>query len=180
MYNKLPTSRTRHSLLTIQYLQKCLLLLVALFFLTLQLQAQFQMEYLTRGVHAVPAGNGKVFVSWRLLGTEDQSLSFNLYKTANGKTTKLNKTPLQTATGYTDEAVDTNAVNVYTVKAIINKKEEKNGTSYTLPAIAKPYVSIALKTPTGYAANDASVGDVDGDGVYEIFIHMTGKQLREA
>ena len=63
------------------------------------------MEYLTRGVYAVPAGNGKVFVSWRLLGTEDQSLSFNLYRTTNGKTIKLNKAPIDKVTSFTDAAI---------------------------------------------------------------------------
>jgi len=89
-----------------------------------QAHAQYQMEYLARGVYAVNSGNGKVFVSWRLLGTENNDLSFNLYRTAKGKTKKLNQSPLQTATGFTDESVDTSTVNVYTVKAIINKKEE--------------------------------------------------------
>ncbi len=150
-------------------------LTAVLVLLSLSVFAQYQMEFLTRGLHAVPAGSGKVFVSWRLLGTEDNSLAFNLYKTVNGKTSKLNKTPLFKATGFTDEVVDTNAVNVYTVKAIINKKEETKGESFTLTANARPYTSIPLKTPVGYSANDASVGDVDGDGVYEIFIHLTGR-----
>lgn len=151
-------------------------LLVLIAFMSLfTSQAQYRMEFLTRGVHAVPAGNGNVFVSWRLLGTEDNSLAFNLYKTVNGKTSKLNKTPLLKATGFMDAAVDTNAVNIYTVKAIINKKEEVKGESFTLAVHAKPYLSIPLRTPQGYSANDASVGDVDGDGVYEVFVHVTGK-----
>lgn len=156
-------------------MKKIVSTLFAISLFVLSTQAQYQMEFLTRGLHAVPVGNGKVFVSWRLLGTEDNSLAFNLYKTVNGKSSKLNKAPLLKATGFTDEAVDTNAVNVYTVKAIINKKEEIKGESFTLTANAKPYTSIPLKTPTGYSANDASVGDVDGDGVYEIFIHMAGR-----
>lgn len=143
--------------------------------LSLHLFAQYQMEFLTRGVHAVSAGSGKVFVSWRLLGVEDNSLAFNLYRTTNGKTLKLNADPLVKSTNYTDDKADTTAVNIYTVKAIINEKEETKGESFTLAANAKPYVSIPLKTPTGYSANDASVGDVDGDGVYEVFIHLTGR-----
>ena len=139
------------------------------------IHAQYNMEYLTRGVYAVNAGNGKVFVSWRLLGTENYSLSFNLYKTINGKAFRLNKKPITTGTSFTDETADTGKTNIYTVKAIINNKEEKTGSSFTLPANAKNYLSIPLKTPAGYSANDASVGDMDGDGVYEIVIHLTGR-----
>ncbi|MFT3844909.1 MAG: rhamnogalacturonan lyase [Lacibacter sp.] len=151
------------------------LVFIAALFAFAQSQAQYQVEYLTRGLYAVNNGSGKIFVSWRLLGTEDQNLAFNLYRTANGKTQKLNGKPLVTATGFTDESADTNLVNTYTVKAIINHKEEKQGASFVLQANAKPYLSIPLQTPAGYSANDASVGDMDGDGVYEIVIHMTGK-----
>ena len=91
------------------------------------LYAQYKMEYLTRGVHAVHNGKGQVFISWRLLGTEDNNLTFNLYRTTNKKTIQLNKQPIITATNFTDEAADTNQTNIYTVKAIINNKEEKAG-----------------------------------------------------
>ena len=150
-------------------------LFASILFFTTCLQAQYRMEYLTRGVHAVPDGKGKIFVSWRLLGTENNDLAFNLYRTTNKKTTLLNKQPIIKATNFTDESADTNQANTYTVKAIINNKEEKTGVSYTLPANAKPYISIPLRTPTGYSANDASVGDMDGDGVYEVVIHLTGR-----
>lgn len=148
-----------------------LLLLISLF----DVYGQYKMEYLTRGVYAVPDGKGNVFVSWRLLGTEDSNLPFNLYRTINKKTVRLNKEPITLSTNYTDESADTNQVTIYTVKAINNNKEEKTGSSYTLMANPKPYLAIPLRTPTGYSANDASVGDMDGDGIYEIVIHLTGK-----
>ena len=156
-------------------MRTALIAIVFILFFTTSLQAQYRMEYLTRGVHAVPDGKGKIFVSWRLLGTEDNGLAFNLYRTANKKTTLLNKQPIIKATNFTDASADTNQANTYTVKAIINNKEEKTGVSYTLPANAKPYISIPLRTPAGYSANDASVGDMDGDGVYEVVIHLTGR-----
>ena len=144
-------------------------------FITGNIYGQYKMEYLTRGVYAVNGGNGKIFVSWRLLGTEDTTLGFNLYRTANKKTIQLNKKPILTSTNFTDESADTNQVNTYTVKAIINSKEEKIGSSFILAANAKPYLSIPLRTPAGYSANDASVGDMDGDGQYEVVIHLTGR-----
>ena len=137
--------------------------------------AQYQMEFLTRGVYAVPAENGKVFISWRLLGNEPQDITFNVYKSYKGKQVKLNAKPIQAVTSFTDSLAETIDENSYTVKAIINKKEEKTGSSFVLAANPLPYLSIPLKTIPGYIANDASVGDVDGDGVYEIFLHLAGK-----
>ncbi|HEX7902408.1 MAG TPA: rhamnogalacturonan lyase [Chitinophagaceae bacterium] len=146
----------------------CLLLLAILS------HAQYNMEYLTRGIYALNAGNGKIFVSWRLLGTEDNDLAFTIYRTTDGKTTRLNKTPLIKGTNFTDETADTLKTNVYTVKAILNGKEQKEE-SFTLKPHSQPWLTIPLKTPPGYNAGDASVGDVDGDGEYEIILHMNGR-----
>ncbi len=137
--------------------------------------AQRQMEFLNRGVYAVNAGNGKVFVSWRLLGTEADDLTFNVYRTTGTKTVKLNKQPLGKETGFTDETADSNKINTYTVKALEKGKEQKADKGFTIKPNSKPYLSIALQTPAGYAPNDASVGDVDGDGEYEIILHQTGR-----
>ena len=137
--------------------------------------AQYQMEFLNRGVYAINQGNGKIFVSWRLLGTEKNSLAFNLYKTVDGKTAKLNKDPLLQASCFVDEHADTTKANSYFVKAIINNKEQLADKSFTVQPNAKPYLAIPLHTPQGYYAGDISVGDMDGDGEYELVVHMTGK-----
>ncbi len=137
--------------------------------------AQQQMEYLNRGVYAINQGNGKVFVSWRLLGTEADGLAFNVYRTTNKKSIKLNDKPLLNETCFVDATADSTKVNIYTVKAIEKGKELPTDKGFKLQPNAKPYISIVLKTPEGYTPNDASVGDVDGDGEYEIILHQTGK-----
>jgi rhamnogalacturonan endolyase len=142
---------------------------------TTAIYAQQQMEFLNRGVYAINQGNGKAFVSWRLLGTEPNDLVFNLYRTTDNKTVKLNKQPLAVATHFIDETLDTNKVNTYTVKSIEKRKEQKADKGFTLNPHSLSYLSIALQTPTGYAPNDASVGDMDGDGEYEIILHQTGR-----
>ena len=38
-----------------------------------------------------------------------------------------------------------------------------------------PYLSIPLQTPPGYTPNDVSVGDLDGDGEYEIVLHQAAR-----
>ena len=137
--------------------------------------AQRKMEYLDRGLIAMPDRKGHLFVSWRLLGTEDPATTFNVYRRTAGKTIKLNQHPVEASTSFMDSTADLSLEHQYTVKAVLKKKEEKTGATYTIAANAKPYLSIPLRTPAGYSANDASAGDMDGDGVYEIVIHMTGK-----
>jgi rhamnogalacturonan endolyase len=150
--------------------------LIGLFVMGMQVaSAQRQMEFLNRGVYAINAGNGKVFVSWRLLGTEPDDLAFNVYRTTDTKTIKLNKQPLIKETSFIDEKADSNKINTYTVKAIEKNKELKADAGFMLKPNSKPYLSIALQTLAGYTPNDASVGDVDADGVYEIILHQTSK-----
>ncbi len=148
---------------------------IFLFFSSGNCFAQRQMEYLNRGIYAVNEGNGKVFISWRLLGDEPDGIAFNLYRTTKGKTIKLNQQPLISGTNFTDETADTTTTNTYNVKSIIKGKEQNGDKDFELLPGSKAYLSIPLHTPAGYSPNDVSVGDVDGDGEYEIIVHQTGR-----
>jgi rhamnogalacturonan endolyase len=150
----------------------CFLFSCTLLMQAMQLAAQRQMEALDRGVVAVRNNEGKVFVSWRLLGTEDNDLSFNLYKTSKGKTQKLNAQPIAATTSFLTADADTTTAKSYFVKTITRGKEGAASKAFILQPGNKPYFSIALQTPKGYAPNDGSVGDLDGDGEYEIILHQ--------
>ena len=150
-------------------------------FPSLQVNAQAknrrQMEYLSRGVVAVNQGGGKVFVGWRLLGTDTENIAFNLYRETDGKAVRLNENPHSGATNFVDEKADLSQQNSYFVRVLSGKKEEPASAKFTLPANApaRQYLSVPLKTPAGYSPNDASVGDLDGDGEYEIVLHQVGR-----
>ena len=54
-----------------------------------------QMERLSRGVVAVNEGDGKVFVGWRMFGTDPENIAFDLYRAAGAsKAVKLNGRPI--------------------------------------------------------------------------------------
>ena len=143
--------------------------------------AQRQMEYLNRGVYAIRQENGKVFISWRLLANEPDDIAFNLYRSSgdmkNGrdKTIKLNKEPITTSTNFVDETADTGSTYSYSVSTIIRGKENNAAQPFVLAPGNHPYLSIPLQTPAGYTPNDVSVGDVDGDGEYELIVHQTSR-----
>jgi len=141
-------------------------------------RAQRQMEYLGRGLIAVNQGEGKVFISWRLLGTEPEELAFNVYRTVeNGVPVRLNREPLAGATHFVDTEAKLDRPTSYFVRPALAGKEQEPSAPYTFSANApaRPYLSIPLRTPTGYTPNDASAGDLDGDGEYELIVHMTGR-----
>jgi rhamnogalacturonan endolyase len=140
--------------------------------------AERQMERLGRGLVAIHEGEDKVFVSWRLLGTDPEGIAFNLYRAAGGaEPVKLNAVPLAGATCFADRGADLSQPASYFVRALRQGKEEEASAPFTLPANppARPYLSVPLQTPEGYSPNDASAGDLDGDGEYEIVLHQVGR-----
>jgi rhamnogalacturonan endolyase len=138
-----------------------------------------EMENLGRGVVAVQYEAGKVFVGWRLLGTDPQSVSFNVYRvTDKQRPVKLNSKPITDATSFVDLTADLAKSQSYFVRPVIAQKEQTPSGRFTLAANSpvRQYLSIPLQTPEGYSPNDGSVGDLDGDGEYELVIHQVGRR----
>nr|WP_260866489.1 rhamnogalacturonan lyase [Paenibacillus xylanexedens] len=130
-----------------------------------------QMEFLDRGVVAVKTGNG-VFVSWRLLGTEGSNVAFNVYRDG----VKVNASPITGSTNLQDTGGTNNSK--YTVRAVVGGTEQ--AASAAASVWGSNYMTVPLQIPAGgttpdgvaytYSANDASAGDLDGDGQYELIV----------
>src|SRR5262245_15033991 len=76
-----------------------------------------QMERLGRGVVAVYQGDGKVFVSWRLWGTDQDGIAFNVYRqSGDAAAVRLNDEPLQGSTHFADQGVDLSQPTAYFVR----------------------------------------------------------------
>lgn len=136
-----------------------------------------QMEKLGRGVVVLNQGNGKVWISWRMFGTDPDDIAFNIYRSTGGRPpVKLNKEPITDVTFYQDTGVDTSSTNEYAVKPVIKGVEGEFSKPFlnklAANAPVRNYIEIPMKTPPGYQINDCSVGDLDGDGEYEIVVHM--------
>lgn len=149
-------------------------------FLTHSVFSQRIMENLDRGVVAVRHAPDSVFISWRLLASEPENLPFNIYRgIGTTKPKKLNSKPLTGGTNFTDTEADLTKNVTYTVRAIVDGKETQTSKPFLIPAnkTIGQYLSIPLNTPVGYRPHDASAGDLDGDGEYEIILHQVGKGL---
>jgi rhamnogalacturonan endolyase len=137
--------------------------------------SQRLMEALDRGVVAVPTNDGKVLVSWRLLASDEEDIAFNVYRKIKGSTVKINPKPVTRATALLDDFADKAAERTYIVRPVIKNRETRKAGFFVLKNLSDPYISIPLQIPDGHAANDGSVGDLDGDGTYEIVLHVAGR-----
>jgi len=158
--------------------------LIALVLITIiavsQVMAQRQMENLDRGVIAIHKPNDSIYIGWRILGTEPDAIAFNIYRqSGNELAVRLNKTPIKESTNFEDGNVDLMADNSYFVRAVLNGVEQGKSKPFTLKAGNPPqqYINIPLRTPEGYSPNDVSIGDLDGDGEYELILHQTGRSI---
>jgi len=131
------------------------------------------MEWLDRGLIAVNTGGNKIYLSWRLLAPEMDAVSgFNVYRDG----TKITATPVTNSTNYTDAAGSATAT--YTVRAITAGVEGKDSPSakvwphqwLSIPLSPPPDETMKDGSKCTYSANDASAGDLDGDGQYEIIL----------
>lgn len=142
------------------------------------LAAPRQMERLGRGLVALPQGEGKVYLSWRFLGTDPEAIAFNVYRAyGDAPPVKLNPAPITRTTDFLDTNAPSGAALSYTVRPLLEGRELAASAPFHLPADApaRPYLAIPLKVTPGYQPNDASVGDLDGDGEYEIVLHQAGR-----
>jgi rhamnogalacturonan endolyase len=143
-----------------------------------EVSAQRLMERLDRGLVAVPQDSGAVYLGWRFLGTDPEGIAFNVYRTGGGEAPrKLNSEPIRQSTNFVDGGPMPDRTTVYSIRPVVDGREHADDATIALAAnpLRRPYFEVPLQTPPGYRPNDASVGDLDGDGAYEIVLHMAGR-----
>ena len=132
-------------------------------------------EKLSRGLVGIPTENG-MYLSWRMLLDDAENISFDIYRsTEGGKEKKLNRSSIRKTTDFMDETVDLQKGNGWILKSgkkVLGEWRNEKGNS-------KPYLSVPIRRPASemldgkeytFSANDCSVGDLDGDGEYEIVV----------
>jgi hypothetical protein len=134
-------------------------------------QGQSQLENIDRGMVAVSTSDTSVFISWRMLGTDPDTVAFNVYR----GDIRINEVPVSNSTNFED--INGSPADRYHVVTLLGGTELES--SDTVSPWPQQFMTIPLQRPAGgtnpsgsysYSPNDASVGDLDGDGEYEIVL----------
>ena len=120
------------------------------------------VEKLNRGISAVKTESG-MLISWRYLANDPVNTVYKLYRDgALIYTSNANE-----ATCYLDAGGGSNSK--YRVDTVVNG-EVVSSDNCTLIS-GNTYFDVPVSPPgSGYTPNDMTVGDVDGDGEYELFL----------
>jgi hypothetical protein len=150
-----------------------------------------QVEALNRGVVAVRSGTTSIYVGFRMLGTDVSGTTFNLYCSTAGAS-PVQIASLATSTNFSHTGQNLAQSHAYYVRPVVGGVEQAPSDTFTVPANTpvRQYLNVPLQIPPAgtaslppgtetppsgtlnytYNANDASVGDLDGDGDYEIVL----------
>lgn len=127
-----------------------------------------QQEMLDRSFIAIPDGN-YICLSWRYLATDDASTSFTVLRDGQplGKAFSLLR--------HSTFARIPKSQGEHTYQVVTLQNDIPIDTSAVIQPWEKNYLSLKLSRPEAgsdysYTPNDCSVGDVDGDGNYELFV----------
>ena len=158
-----------------------ILSLLCLVLVTHSLFGQRYMERLSRGAIAIPQSDGSVYLSWRLLATDSDAVSFNVYRNDGDGWSKINHSPIDESTIYIDKEANLKRHFSYQIEPLLDKEVLAKSDVHFLnqDGSDRNYLSVPIQKPEGgivdgesffYRANDASVADLDGDGEYEIIL----------
>ncbi len=152
---------------------------------------QRPMEKLGRGAVAVRM-DGYTYISWRWLGTESADTRYNVYKGL----TMVNSAVYDPDIAASLIAENLNATNFvdltnakyYTIIPVIDGVEQRNNAKQ-VQVLDNNYLDIPIQKPDDnevngekytYTPGDASVGDLDGDGEYEIILKWDPSNAKDA
>ena len=128
-------------------------------------------EHLTRGLIAAPSpdGNG-IHLSWRLLNTDPNGVSFHVYRVVDGKQKRLTRKAIREVCDYIDYTPSDKPmcywITAHDAKGKVIETSEKLTVDKSL---LTHYRSVKLRDPK-MRVGKVAVADLNGDGIYDYIV----------
>jgi rhamnogalacturonan endolyase len=132
-------------------------------------------ERLDRGVVAMVAEGGRVYLSWRLLDTDPRDIGFNVYRTTQAGETRLTPKPIVATTDFVAAIEPQLPDRGWRVAAVVNGRElaASTGDVWTGAPLAG-HKTIKLRDDVR-SVDRVGVGDLNADGAYDFVVkHPAG------
>ncbi len=126
------------------------------------------------------AGKRKVYIGWRLLATDQESIGFNVYRlNETGASTKLNQKPITSSTNFIDADLSEGDKFRYKVIPVIDGKEaEKLQTQALLVDFSQPVIDYqSIKLTDEHTFEKIACADLDGDGNLDFITKYPGGNI---
>ncbi|MDO4993480.1 MAG: autotransporter-associated beta strand repeat-containing protein [Bacteroidales bacterium] len=131
--------------------------------------AQRPTDIVDRGLVAVPASSGGMFVSWRIFGEEYYGVTYNLYRGTTKIASNLPVSNFVDTGGSTSSKYQVAPV-VRGVEGAKCAAEQAMGTQYIQFAAAKVVNRNGVDVTAQYNINDIALADLTGDGKAEMIV----------
>jgi len=132
-------------------------------------------ERIGRGLVARPAGDGKVYLGWRLLEADPAGIAFDVYRrTADAPPVKLNSRPLRRTTDLLDSSAAKQAKSVWFVRAVRDGKQGPPSEEVECVRCDDGGAFIRIKLDGKHEFQKVGIADLDGDGRYDFVIKQPG------
>lgn len=133
-------------------------------------------ENLDRGLAAVPSRDGQgVYLSWRLLDTDDPATAFHVYRIQDGKSRRLTSLPVTQTCDFTDTTPWTEKATYRVVPMVRGKAVASEGEVEVDRDVFSNYTSIRLRNED--KAGKVALADLNGDGIYDYIVRTPSSNV---
>lgn len=131
-------------------------------------------ERLDRGLVAMPCDAG-VYLSWRLLESDPAAAAFDVWRQdSNTAARRLNAEPIRHTTDFVDRSPVAAGQPVYTVRLCRRWRSDVSSRPALVGASDRELAFLGIPLPGSPKVSRAGVGDLDGDGRYDVVVKHPG------
>ncbi|MGM0486331.1 MAG: silent information regulator protein Sir2 [Planctomycetota bacterium] len=135
-------------------------------------------ESLGRGLIARPVGPDRVYLGWRLLKDDPDSIGFDVYRSADSqKPRKLNQQPITQTTDFVDRHRDGSERSEYWVVPVVEDEEGQASRKVAVAGSSDKQDYQSIKLDGDHTFQKCGIADLNGDGAYDYVIKQPNSNV---